>query len=117
MRSDRIRCILMRLEAFVCVRTLGSGPFVSVKGIGHKGNTTTKFKTYHFWSRKVVIIGLYGVVFHGEDACDVQRCVTLQNNMKNLKKLKEILKQIQIFFFGSGKIKCGESSETCFAKV
>ena len=95
----------------------GGGPFVSLKGIGHKGSTTAKFKTYHFWSRTVLIIGLYGVVFHGEDACEVQRCVTLQNNMNNLKKLQEILNKSGRFFSGSRKIKCGESSETCFAKV
>ena len=47
----------------------------------------------------MVIIGLYGVVFHGEDACDVQRCVTLQNNMKNLKKLQEILTKFRTCFF------------------
>ena len=87
---------------FVHGRWRGHGRSLAL-GIGHKGSTTTKFKTYHFWSRKVVIIGLYGVVFHGEDACDVQRCVTLQNNMKNLKKLQEILKKSGRCFFRPSK--------------
>ena len=56
----------------------------------------------------MVIIGLYGVVFHGEDACDVQRCVTLQNNMKNLKKLQDILnKSGRVFFPGVEKLNVG----------
>ena len=30
-----------------------------------------------------MIIGLYGVVFHGADARDVQKCAALQNKAKN----------------------------------
>ena len=71
------------------------GPFVSIKGIGHKGSTTAKFKKYHFWSCTELIIGLHDVVFHGEDARNVQKCVTLQNNMKNLKKPSENLGKIR----------------------
>ena len=66
-----------------------------MKGIGHKGSTTAKFKKYHFWSRTELIIGLHDVVFHGEDARNVQKCVTLQNNMKNLKKPSENLEKIR----------------------
>ena len=94
----------------------GGGPFVSLKGIGHKGSTTAKFKTYHFWSRKVVIIGLYGVVFHGEDACDVQRCVTLQNNMNNLKKLQEILTKSGRFFSGVETLNVGNRLKRALPK-
>ena len=55
--------------------------------------TTAKFKKYNFWSRTELIIGLHDVVFHGEDARNVQNCVTLQNNLKNLKKLSENLEK------------------------
>ena len=65
-----------------------------------------------------MIIGLHDVVFHGEDARNVQKCVTLQNNMKNLKNLSENLeKNPDRKFVGSRKMKCGESSETRFPKV
>ena len=94
------------------------GPFVSIKEIGHKGSTTAKFKKYHFWSRTELIIGLHDVVFHGEDARNVQKCVTLQNNMKNLEKHSENLEKIRTEnVFGSRKMKCCESSETRFPKV
>ena len=77
----------------------GGGPFVSLKGIGHKGSTTAKFKKYHFWSRTELIIGLHDVVFHGEDARNVQKCVTLQNNMKNLNKPSENIEKIRTEIF------------------
>ena len=54
-----------------------------------------KFQKYHFWSRTELIIGPHDVVFHGEDARNVQKYVTLQNNMKNLKKPSENLEKIR----------------------
>ena len=71
----------------------------------------------HFLGRKGLIIGLYGVVFHEEHARDVQKCVAPQNNMKNLKNLKTNLEKSGSFFSESRKMKCRESSETCFAEV
>ena len=47
----------------------------------------------HFLGRTGMIIGLYGVVFHGEDARDALNCVALQNNMKNLEQLGKICQQ------------------------
>ena len=68
-----------------------------------------------FFDRTGLIIGLYGVVFHGEDARDVQKCVALQNNMKNLKKSeKKSAKKPDGFLFESRKMKCRGSSETRF---
>ena len=37
-----------------------------------------------------LIIGLYGVVFHGEDACDVQNFKAPPNNTQNLTKSEQI---------------------------
>ena len=52
-------------------------------------------------------IGLYGVVFHGEDARNVQMHVTLQTNMKNQKKPRENLEEIRTGNF-SGVEKCDD---------
>ena len=37
-----------------------------------------------FLGRTGMKIGVYGVVFHGADARDVQKCAALQNNAKNV---------------------------------
>ena len=43
--------------------------------------TTVPSLKIHFLGRTALIIGLYGAVFHGEDAKDVQKRVAPQNNM------------------------------------
>ena len=53
----------------------------------------------HLLGRTGLIIGLYGVVFHGEDARVDQKGVALQNNMKTLKQLQKISKRSGRFFF------------------
>ena len=44
----------------------------------------------HFLDRAGLIIGPYRVVFHGEYAREVQKCVAPQNYRKNLTNLKQI---------------------------
>ena len=38
----------------------------------------------HVLHRTGMILGLHGVVFHGADARDAQKCVALQNKAKNV---------------------------------
>ena len=57
----------------------------------------------HFLGHTWLIIGLYGAVFHGEDARDVQKCVALQNRTKNLQKLWKICKKSRQQFFWVSK--------------
>jgi len=47
----------------------------------------------HFLGRTGLIIGLYGVVLHGADARNVQKCVALQNNAKNVQQLTIIVEK------------------------
>ena len=43
--------------------------------------------------RTGLIMGLYGVVLHGADARNVQKCVALQNNAKNVQKLTKFVEK------------------------
>ena len=65
---------------------------VSMDNIKFEINQLKRFfyfdRAHHFLDRIGLQIALYGVVFHGEDARDVQKCVALQNNMKNKKNCK-----------------------------
>ena len=62
----------------------------------------------HFLGRTGLIIGLYGVVFRGEDARDVQKCVAPQHDMKNLTNLQKIWKKSERLFFERQKNEMGE---------
>ena len=70
-----------------------------------------------FLGRTGIIFGLYGVVFHGADARDVQERAALQNNTKSVSKLMDSSKNLDEKLFGRREMKCWESSETRFAKV
>ena len=47
----------------------------------------------HFLHRTGMILGLHGVVFHGADARDAQKCTALQNDTKFVQKLVQIIEQ------------------------
>ena len=45
----------------------------------------------YFLQRTGMIFGLHGVVFHGADARDAQKCAALQNHDKSLQKLMKLV--------------------------
>ncbi len=66
-----------------------------------------------------LIIGLYGVVFHGEDASDFQKSIAPQNIAKNLKKYenKNRKNNLETKMYLDRQKKCWGLSETCVAEV
>ena len=72
-------------------------PSVAKNSEKNKYDGTQQSLGTHFLGHTGMIAGLYGVVFHDEDASGVQKSVALQNNTKHVQKMSNMCRKSGFF--------------------